>query len=213
MPGTVMFVLINSTASYWSQHLTQSLLAAHGVRSCVWHDHAATLYAGGTFLNCALAVDDEDLDAAAEVLNSPPGELPEIEADTALPISRHDLYPDTAILLACGMAFSAALDIALLLARAVAKLTASRFPPRVWSDPGLSSSEITAVFMCWLLGSLVWTASTASLLLPLRWKDDGKWSCLWAYLYGRWVFPWLVLLPLGLWTWIFQKLDLPRNPF
>jgi hypothetical protein len=209
-----MLIRINSTATYWRLHIAQGLLAAHGVRCCIWHDHSATLYAGDGFLKCSLAIEEDDFEDAAEVLNSPAGEIPETETGQESSQTRTDIYPGFKILLLTGLTLSGILDLLLFVSSVVgARLSQYVHHQYGPSNEGVSPEQAFSMIVCWLLGGLLWATSTASLLLPLRWKEDSSWSLLWAYLFGRWVFPWLCLVPLFIITWLLTTLGIPTDPF
>lgn len=208
-----MLIRINSTATYWRLHIEQGLLEAHGVRCCIWHDHSATLYAGDGFLRCSLAIEEDDFEDAAEVLNSPAGEIPETETGQESPQTRTNNYPDFKTLLLTGLAYSGIIGLLLFVSSTVGTKLGQHvhmYGPR---NEGISPEQALSMIVCWLLGSLLWTTSTAILLLPLRWKEDSPWSFLWAYLFGRWVFPWLCLVPLFIFTWLLTTLGILTDPF
>ena len=190
----------------------RGLLDAHGVQCCIWHDHAATLYAGDGFLRCSLAIEDDDLEYAAEVLNHPAGEIPDVgeEVPTEIPAN---IYPDTLTLFVTGLAWSGIITFLLLVVREAEARSASRIPLISPIDSGVSPEQALGIIIHWLLSGLFWAGSTALLLWPLHSGRDRPWTFLRTYVFGRWIFPFVVIVPLLIVTRLLSTLGIPANPF
>lgn len=177
-----MPVAIGTTFAPHRAHIVRGILAAADVKSHVWGEQQAHLWCPG-FLKCTLVVDDEDWEAAREIIESLPDQAP--ENDTSHEVAGDwEKFPGFVLCCFTPVVFLSAFSLAGILFQAVFQIMEGGVMENRGDDDAGIPFFFSLLSFAWVTAPL-WAAVIQLLFLPLRSMDKHPWGPLLSYLLIR----------------------------
>lgn len=193
-----MFVQVGCTYDMHRAHVVRGVLEAHGVPAEVWHESPLIGDFVPGWLGCFVVVREDEYDAAVEVLNTRPEEIPEQDGTGEIP-SSYQKYPGFVDYLIFGALLPLIAGVVVMLGKILGQLEPDGSAGSYSTEAG-DPVEVLKFFVITVPSVAVCFACLSVVCMaPLSIYKESRWLGMIAYVWVRCLL--FVLLPATL-AWL-----------
>lgn len=173
-----MFVELGCTYDIHRAHMVRGILETHGVPAEVWHEAPLIGDFVPGWLGCSVVVPEDQFEAAVEILNARPEEIPEQDGagEIAVPFRKHPTFLDWLIVGAGTLLLSGVTQALAMMPEHV---------EQAHTRSTLVEPEAAAIYLVFVVpvGGAVFAMLATLFLAPLKIWDGDRWMGMLAYLF------------------------------